>query len=400
MTPKLPLCLLAVAACAVDEPTTAITLQDATVTATRERLSGDLAHYVFDVPVGTTPNARLRIHRVVRELAPWVPRPTARAVMMLHGDFATYTTNFLAPGMAAFLAARDIDAWGLDRRWTLPGPTDDVSDFADMSVAQELDDLGRALALARAASGKRLALVGFSHGGQLAYLYAAADGRNVDALVPIDIYEDIAPADADLRATACDNAAFERDFLAQGFIDADNSFIIALGELARTAPDEVRPDGLTNLAAMLRTVGQTYLFAPFAPFYHLNAPVLDGDAVAGLAESPEAAVEAWLASAPPHQSMREAADLDGMWCGEAPLPVAAPLANIRVPVLFLGAAGGIGVNGLYSLQQTRSRDASSLIVGRLPPERRAEDTGHADLLLGTDAPARAWQPLAAWLLHH
>ena len=407
MRSKIWPCLL-LAACVAEEPQlTEQRVQDASVTVRRDVIAGDIAHYELTVPVGTSPNARLRVHRVVRELAPWVPRPSARAALLMHGDFSTFGTNFLT-GLAPFLASQNIDAWGLDRRWTLPAGYGDVSDFADMGVAQELDDIGRALALAHAIAGKRLALVGFSHGGQLAYSYAALEGarppgqRHVDALVPIDFYAAISPADEDLRVGSCEAAAAERDLVAAGVTDSANDFLIAAGELAAAAPDEPSPliEGLTNRGVLLLIVGQTYLVAPFAPFYHLNAPILDGDVPVGLSESPEAAVSAWLAGATPHQSMREAADLDALLCGEAPLPVNAPLANIRVPTLLLGAAGGIGEQGLFTLSQLGSTDKSSLIVQRLPPERRAEDFGHADLLFGTDARELAWQPLAAWLLHH
>src|SRR6185369_14294748 len=132
-----------------------------------------------------------RVHRVVRERAPGVPRSSGDAVMLLHGDFATFASNFAprvgspsssAPGLAAFLAERNIDVWGFDRRWThAPAEGADLSDFGEMSFSSELDDIGRALAFARAArfaggsGANRLTLLGFSRGGHLAYAYAARE---------------------------------------------------------------------------------------------------------------------------------------------------------------------------------------------------------------------------------
>jgi hypothetical protein len=419
MTPPLCLCFLVVTACAVDAPidTRMQDIAGAHASIRRDALGADLAHYQIDVRIGTAPNAVLRLHRVVRELAPWQPRPTARGALLLHGDFSTFVTNFLPQlgepaspvrGLAPYLADRDIDVWGLDRRWTLPAADGDVSDFGDIGVAQELADIERALAIAHAVHGSRLALVGFSHGGQLAYTYAAVEGarppgqRHVDALVPIDVYAEIAPADADLRAGACEAAVFERELVASGTTDAPNDFLIAVGTLAAEAPDADSPliPGMTNRAVMLLTLGQTYQFVPFAPFYHLAAPVLDGDVAIGLREMSEQAANAWLAGATPHQSMREAADFDTLWCGEAPLPVTASLANIRVPVWLLAAAGGFGEQALFTLTRVGSTDVGSLVVQRFGPERRAEDFGHADLLFATDAPVLAWQPLVTWLLHH
>lgn len=390
----------------------------------REHVTADIFHYTVTLRVGATPNARLRIHRIVRELAPWLPRPTANAVMLLHGDFATFVTNF-APsladpssgvgGLAPHLAARNIDVWGVDRRWTIPtAPDADVSDFADMGVVQETDDIGRALAFARAtraATGSgpgRIALGGFSHGAQLAYLYAALDGgrpaalRQVRAVVALDIYAEIAPEDAQLRASACANSAVEYDLLAQGFVDSPNDFLIALGELDRTAPDEPSPffDDSTNRRALLAIAAETHRFVPLTLHYHLVAPVLEAGEPTGLRESTFAAVDAWFAGAPPHSSMREVADLDALWCGTSPPPIVAPLSQIRVPVLYLGAAGGIGDHGVFTTTQLGTTDVTTLIVRRFGPDRLLEDFGHGDLLFATDAPALAWQPLASWLLHH
>jgi hypothetical protein len=384
----------------------------------REHVTGDIYHHEIVIPVGDTPNARLRVHRVVREQAPWVPRPTSGGAMLLHGDFSTFVTNFAptlgdpaspAPGLAPYLAAQGLDVWGISRRWTLAG--DDVSDFAGMTVAQELDDLRAALALARAtrvAGGHgagKLALVGFSHGAQLAYTYAAVEGarppalRHVDALVPLDFYASL-PA-GELRSTMCAFAAFEYDLVAEGFIDSPNDFLIEIGRRARTAPDapsELLP-GETNRGAMLGLVGQTYQFVPYAPLYHLAAPILDGGVVTGFSDSPEAAITAWLEGGTPHQSMIETADFDALLCGEAP-PVAAPLSNIRVPLLYIGAAGGVGALGVHSTTEVASADVTALVVQRFGPEDVAADIGHADLLFAADAPALAWQQLATWLLHH
>ncbi|ATB33048.1 hypothetical protein [Melittangium boletus] len=382
---------------------------------TREHVTDDIYHYQFDLRVGSTPNARVRIHRVVRELSPWQPRPTPHAVMLLHGDFANFVTNFVpslgapassAPGLAPYLVSRGIDTWGVDRRWTLPTADGDISDLGGMGVDQALEDTAVALAFARATrtltdrDPGRIVLGGFSHGAQLTYAYAAADGRHVSAIAALDIYYDISPEDADLRDFACANAAAERDALAQGVTDSSNSLFITAGLLARSSPDERSPvfPSYTNRGVLLTLAGLTYWLAPYTPVYHLSAPLLDahGD-VTGLRESSENRVSAWFASAPPHQSMREAADFDDIWCGTSPRPA---LANIRVPLFYLGAAGGFGDRGLYSTTRVSSTDVTTLVVHRFGPERVAEDFGHGDLLYAEDAPVLAWEPFAKWLLHH
>lgn len=384
--------------CAVDDaPATTTTPQELSLGFHRERVAGDVYHYSFELPVGTSPNARLAIHRVVREIAPFVPRPTAHAALLLHGDFATFTTSFV-PGMAGYLAAHDIDVWGVDRRWTLA--TDDISDFGAMGAEQEVADVARALDVARtlrrlgnartlrgrgdAGAGDKLVLVGFSHGAELAYDYAASDGRGIDGLVALDFFGAFAPADAELRAATCGTADAEYQDVADGVVDAPNDFFIAAGQLDASAPDEASPliDGRTNREVVLLLLGQTYTFAPFTPTYRLLEPTADGTAFAHVAEP---VADAWLADAPPHESMLEAADLDALLCHDM------PLARIRVPLLYVGASDGIGAYGVYATTQVSSTDVTSFVV---------PGYGHGDLLFADDAVERVWQPLAAWLARH
>lgn len=392
--------------------------QSVSLTFAREHVIADIYHYTAIVPIGTQPNAGLRLHRIVREVAPFVPRRSPHAAMLLHGDFATFLTNFAptlgdpaspAPGLAPYLAAQNIDVWGLDRRWTLPDPEGDVSDFGEMTVAQELEDLRTALGLARAArlSSEKLALVGFSHGGQLAYIYASVEAtrpawqRHVDAIVPLDWYGGFGPDQADLRAAACDQAAVEYELVAGGVTDSTSDFIITLGQLARSAPDAPSPfnPARTNRQVMLRYAGQTYVFGSFSPTYHFLAPIVGTTGLPiGLSATSEPAATAWFAGAPLHASMIEAADLDQQLCGDGTTPIDAPLSRIRVPMLYIGAAGGTGDGGLATTTQVSSTDVTTLVVSIT--DNVLTDYGHGDLLYANDAAARVWLPLASWLVHH
>jgi pimeloyl-ACP methyl ester carboxylesterase len=393
----------------------------------REKVAGDVFHYAYKLTVGSGPNARLVVHRVVRERAPHLPRATTAAVMLMHGDFANFATNFApvlgtpastATGMATWLAQRGVDVWGFDRRWTqAPAEGADLSDFDAMGIEQGLTDVGTALAFARgvrlltSGSLDRMTLIGFSRGGQIAYAYASLEAarppwqRHLKGLVPLDIYAALSPGDAEQRQLACDAAFFEYLDLADGFVDSPNLLQIRLGSLALAAPNDPSPfvglfPGLTNREAMLAFVGQTYfLFAP-SPFYHLAAPVLDGDLATGLSESPENVVAIWLAAAPPSQALREAADTDSLLCGEGPPVVDVPLSRIRVPLFLIAAAGGYGDRAVYTTSLVSSTDVSHLVVRLLPVGREAEDFGHGDLLYADSAPELAWEPLLSWLLRH
>jgi hypothetical protein len=401
--------LLAVAACGVDPPEAAVTSDAQPLSATRDHVAGDVYHYAFTVRVGDTPNAQLVIHRVVRERAPWIARRTPHAILANHGDFAKFTTNFMpgGTGMAAWLAARDIDVWGLDRRWASAPADADISDFDAMSLDQELDDVGVALAFARAMrlSPEQIDLVGFSRGGELGYFYAQREGtqpawqRHVKGLVPLDVYASVAPDQTDTIAFWCETAAAEYDALAQGFPDAPNQFQIDIGTGDRDDPDatNIYFPRRTNHEAMLLFVGQTYAFFPASPLYHLSAPVIDadGDATA-LRVTDDAVIDTWLTSAPVHESMREAADTDQLTCANT----TRPLSTIHVPVFLLGMAGGYGALALYSTTQVSSTDVTTLIVHQLGSDDVAEDLGHGDLLYAPDAATFAWQPLLDWLRAH
>lgn len=427
---------LSVGGCGRDEPAdvdpfessvaeVASTGGGAVLETTREEVARGVFHSSVLLRVGDTPNAQLRLHRVVRESAPGRPRPTRRAVLLLHGDFSTFTSNFLpAPpqaakksnqGLAVYLAEQGIDVWGMDRRWTTaPSEGASLSDFPDMGFAAALDDVGRALAFARAVRGltgsgsERIFLAGFSRGGHLAYTYAAAEAqrplaqRHLQGLVPIDIYAVIAPENESLRQGACARSREERALLEAGLYDSENGWFIQLGTLAMSAPHEPSPllGGFTNRGALLTFAAQTYaLYAP-QPHYHMAGGVLTDGAATALRYSPEVTIAHWLSSAPPHQALAELADGDALWCGEEPPPVAGSLGDIEVPLFYLGAAGGFGEHGVYSTSLVGSDDVTTHIVRRLDATREVEDFGHADLLYADDAPALAWRPLAAWILRH
>lgn len=392
----------------------------------REQVADDVYHYSFLLKLGDTPNARVRVHRIVREEAPWRARPADRALLLLHGDFATFTTNF-APslmsaaaqpdrGLAVYLAQRGIDVWGLDRRWTTaPKEGADLSDFAEMGVVQAVSDTGRALLFARSirdqtgAGEEPLFLGGFSSGAQITYLTAAEETqappekRLIKGIVPIDIYAKLAPEDEASRQVACDLAAQEREQVAMGVVDGDNTaFFQPVGELAASAPADPSPffSGYTNREVMLGFMTQTHQFYEPKPKYHLVAGTSKDGAPTGLRYTPEPLVIDWLVNSPPHQAIVESADRDALWCGEAPLPLADHLAEIKVPLFYLGAAGGFGDHGLHSTTVVGSADVSTHVVRRLPVDSEPEDFGHGDLLYADEAPTLAWDPLAQWLLAH
>jgi hypothetical protein len=375
----------------------------------RRPLGDDIAEVTVTASVGSGPYDRLGIHRVVRELAPFVPASTQRAVVLLHGDFATFDTNFqpvegAAFAAAKFLATRGFDVWGIDRRWTFaPAGANDAS-LAAQGVLQALADTREVIGFVRASRGDlgAPALIGWSRGAQLAYAYAIVDGqrppdaRTIDALVPLDIYYDLSPSDASLRQAACDRLAAEQQQLASGTFASPNDFQITLAQLDETAPNDPSPllPPSTNRQALLMVVAQSYLFAPLTDWYHFAAGRFDatGNPI-GLAYSRIVDVDHWFADAPPIQSQAELTDGDAIWCGRS--PIAGTLHDVAVPLLYVGAGGGFGTTGLYSTREVSSRDVQTVIIDEATAPRLA--FGHADMLFSPEAATQVWQPIANWL---
>ena len=389
----------------------------------REHIVADIWHHSLTIERGEGPNARIRLHRVVRERSPWRVRKTASGAMLLHGDFSSFSTNYCSIAhlthnqltvWAVYLAQQGVDVWGIDRRWALTATDGDISDFGEQGLAQQLDDTEIGLAIARgirAVTGSgfdKLHLVGFSRGGVIAYTYVSSEQsrpwwrRHVRGLVPLDVWATPGPDDEFARTFLCDSAAFEYQQVADGIIDSGNGFVIATGQLALSDPDGASPfiPGFTNLQTMLSFAGQTYqVFAP-SEFYHLAAPFLEAGFATGLRESSEETISRWFANASPHQSMLAAADTDAAQCADGTETIEIDLNAIEVPLFYLGAAGGYGDGGIYSTTQVSSTDVSTLVIQRFDTDEVDEDFGHADLLFADDAPTLAWQPLAEWLRDH
>ncbi|HEX8437620.1 MAG TPA: hypothetical protein VF697_21110, partial [Archangium sp.] len=107
-----------------------------------------------------------------------------------------------------------------------------------------------------------------------------------------------------------------------------------------------------------------------------------------------------LTQASPFQSIGEQVETFAMWCGALDVPYDDFLSEVRVPVLYVGAAGGVGRYGFHSLTQLGSKDVTRYVVQRLPDTARAFDYGHADLLLAENAPKDVWAPILDWVQRH
>ncbi|MCU1347022.1 MAG: hypothetical protein JWO56_52 [Acidobacteria bacterium] len=392
----------------------------------RRVLAGDVAEYTFTVRVGSGPYDEIGLHRIVKERSAGVPARAERALFLAPGDIWNFRAAFLTGThpLPLFLAEQGIDVWGIDYRWTrVPASTADTSFMQGWGLEQDARDLGVALAAARLTRGAtgsglgKLYLLGWSRGGQIGYALLNAETRlppalrQVKGFIPVDIY--LKTDVAQLRAFACQRQrATEAAIAAGGYAAPVGGLVAALGALAAGDPNgssilngpPFNLPGYTNRQAGLlvgeATFGLQGGLEP-APFYHFTGGVFDGDGKpAGLLYASEADLFAFEAAASPLQPNRELADADAATCGATDVPFDDHLADIKVPLFYVGAGGAFGEYGLYTTTLLGSTDVASLIVHKVPSTQRLLDYGHADLFLAHDAETLVWQPILAWVRSH
>jgi pimeloyl-ACP methyl ester carboxylesterase len=397
----------------------------------RRHIVADVFEYSFKLKVGDGAHDVIGLHRVVRERANGVPFKPSRAVFMVHGDVWGFDEAFMSSTLSGavarersvgvYLAQNGVDVWGIDLRWTqVPADTTDFNFMKDWNVSTHVSDVAAAVGVARAvrhATGSgdgRVALLGWSRGGVVAYAYANAEAalpeqsRQVDALVPVDIAFKLNPEHEEQRAGACARYEGGRQQLAAGVYHSPLGVgVRTFGLLAATDPSGASPvpgmTGLTNRQAALLVGTATHLlFAPYppVPFYHLEAGTFDANGLpSGLQFTSEAYLYDFYQSAAPFQSATEQVETDGVICGEE-LPYDDNLAAINIPVYYVGAGGGFGDYGLDTLSRLGSTDVTSNVVKLYGPEGRPVEFGHSDPFLADNAKELVWKPLYDWIVSH
>jgi len=403
-----PFMLLFVLAGATLEPAAASGIE-------RTPIVGDVVHYRFEVPVGPGEHDRIALHRVVRERAPFLPRPAPDAVMLVHGDAWAFGAVFRtdAEALPAFLAERGVDVWGIDFRWALVAANAaDLSFMEPWGLEVQIKDLRAGLGIARlvrAATGSgagRLHLLGFSRGGQIGYAYLSAETQRPQALrhakgfIPADIFfkSDVEA----IRQSGCQAAATAEARLAAGDVADDFTIIPLIGSLAATAPDDPSPffPPFTNRQLAI-DAGAFATPATPVPFIHLVGGEYDEEGFPlGLLYTEEDLWFSFLERASSFQPVRIGLDTGRVLCDEAEVPFDAHLGEIAVPVLYLGAGGGYGEFGVYSTTLLGSTDVTIHLVNQQPPELRGQDLGHDEPFLATSAESLYWQTLLAWIEAH
>jgi hypothetical protein len=141
---------------------------------------------------------------------------------------------------------------------------------------------------------------------------------------------------------------------------------------------------------------------PLFDWYHFTSGIFSGTTPTGLTWTNERFFFDVMRQASPFQSSGEQVETLALWCGSPTLPYNDRLNKVKVPVLYVGAAGGVGELGLATLRQlgTKDKDLSTLLVRRLADSEHAWDFGHADLFLASDADQQVWPHIASWLARY
>jgi hypothetical protein len=386
----------------------------------QQRIVDNIYEYSWVISTGNDQYHRVGVHRVV-QVENGSPRHCAQAIFLVHGDFWNFTAAFLRGGsspdsLPVFLAHRGVDVWGIDLGWTLvPGDTTDFTFMQNWGLQRDIDDLEQALSFARSvrtqtgSPNNRLALLGWSRGGWIGYALLNQESqmriqeRNVRAYIPVDTFYKV--QDPTIKGTMCNDADFFGADLAAGIYAVSGAFYVQLGQLAITDPNGESPifgPPYTNLDASLTVGAALYQLGPyFAEFYHFVGGTFPGGDFNGIPNGlVYTSIPEWnnfVVSVSPFEAERMLYDTSTISCG-ATTPFDNHLNDITVPVFYVGAGGGFGRGGLYTLTLlVGSQDVSSHIVSFYPPEQAAFDFGHVDLFHAQNADDLVWSPIYQWL---
>lgn len=396
----------------------------------RKHLFDDVYEYSMIFKVGKGEFDKIRLHRVVKEKAPYHPIKTEKAVMMIHGDTSSFNASFLPTSshktanqsLAAFLAKNNVDVWGIDLRWTfVPDNTTDFTFMKDWNTCLHLGDIETSVRFARlfrsltnCGDGK-LFLLGHSRGGYYSFAYANMETqrserlRDIKGIISLDTMLKVAPENEALKQAAYTRYQLLKQKYDSGiYYDNEGAALKYVALMAKTAPEEMSSliPFLTNKQVAIFLLSATYAtfeppLEPFTPYYHINAGTFDENGLpTGLQFSNLDYLMDIALNTPSYQSIGEILECEAIISGAIDLPYDDHFSEIKLPVFFVGATGGEGKYGQYVLSLLGSNDKESLIVELYPPEYAMLDYGHADLIWADNAQSLVWEPIFSWIAKH
>lgn len=387
----------------------------------RDDLGGGIAHYWWVIPFGPDSYERIKLHRVVKERRPYRPIRTRDNIFLMHGDAVAFAPEFINGGvlpnvaddfgLAIYLAAGDVDVWGMDQPWKLIGLDEvDFSYMADWGLDFAADRLGDGLTIARllrlfTGSGYgKLNLLGYSSGVGTGFALLGQETllpnwrRNVGGFIAAD--QAFVPSQGS-NPSACGLAEFYRNEYENGVFEDQyfGIYFIELGNLAAADPDAPSPyfEGFTNLQAALGWG----VYPEDGATSHLVAGTFDGDGLpTGLQYTAVPGYIDFLQGASPYDPTRFVYEVAEVGCGETETPFDDNLGAIEVPVLGIGAAGGAGSDVFHTFSLLGSTDVTTVLVQLHEDGDEAIDFGHVDIWTADNAPDLVWQPILQWIDEH
>jgi pimeloyl-ACP methyl ester carboxylesterase len=387
------------------------------------QISANVYEFYYLLTTGTGKHDHIGIHRVT-QVNNGEPVPSNNAVLLVHGDAWGFDQAFMhgisRRSIGAYLASEGIDVWGVDLAWTLVGSGEkDFTFMKSWGMQHDIDDIEQALSFARqvrtqtGSDDGRLALLGWSRGGWLGFgllnqeSQQSCSNRQVKGYVPVDIYyKTNSPSSQEF---ICSAEAAENQEYASGVYADSFQFYLTLGGQALRHPYDTSSllgSPYTNLTASLTFGAAPYQYGNhFTPYFHYVGGTFPNDDFSAIPNGLSYGnVGDWndLALAPsPYESVLMRAESYAITCGDDPtLPFDKHLNDINVPVFYVGAGGGFGSYGLYTLSLLGSTDVSNHIVSFYPPDQQAFDFGHVDLFYAEDAQKLLWSNILQWLKKH
>jgi len=370
------------------------------------------------------PYNQVGVHRVV-QVKNNHPVPSPNGVFFVHGTESNFNIDFMGASsspysVAVYLAQQGIDVWGIDLAWTLvPLSETNFAFMESWGMQHDVDEVREAMHFARntrknTGSGEgRLALLGFSMGSSIGYgvvneeTQLQCSDRHVKGFISVD--EVFTSNNHGEISGSCSQEALYQSFgISKGlYVDNSGSFVPPLAIAAETAPNAISPyvPPYTNLQYLYVSAAAPWEQSAFYPRWsHYLAGVFGQGGIntipLGFHWTDVARYETELASVPPYEPIQLESDFYAITCGDGPVELSNHLAQIRVPVFYLGAAGGNGAFGLYTLSQLGSSDISSSIISFYPAGQYRVDYGHNDLFDADNARDVVWSKILQWMQNH
>jgi len=392
------------------------------------RLVDDIYEFTFAFKVGEGEFDKIGIHWVTKKF--WHKHKPLRkkkkdALMMVPGASLDFRTNFLMSSqtqiaqdippnhsLAVYLAERNYDVWGIDFRYSFV-PDNITIDGTDVpycyatgcefmqewDMPMYIDDLRKAVIFARIVRSfvygdhDKIYMLGHSDGAAFTYAYAGEYGNmHLKGIIPMDVAYKFDPAEEELIDNACHEYKITKKMIRKGiFYDDEAAVFKYIAVLAFQDPDVESEiiKGMTNKQALLLSLTATYMLDAYAPCYHIFTGNLSGLYYTDYNYTLDT-----IFSMDSFNSLNQILEIYGIWCSDDISEYDDHIADINVPVLYVGAEGGFGVYGVYTTQlieESGNDDVSSCIV---------PDYGHADLTYAYGADDTAWSTIYDWLEEH